>query len=61
MADHANVEVTVREHENIMDALRNGDLGRGVEALRVNMQTSTEVLVRWIETRPPADADTEAG
>lgn len=56
MAEHANVEVTVREHENIMDALRRGDLAGGVEALRVNMTTSTDVLVAWLEARRRAGA-----
>lgn len=34
MAEHSNVEVTVREHERIIAALRRGDLAAGVEALR---------------------------
>lgn len=53
MAENANVEVSVHEHEKIMGALRRGDLGGGVDALKVNMTTSTDVLVAWLK-RPSA-------
>ena len=61
MAEHANVEVTVREHEKIIDALRGGDLAGGVEALRMNMTTSTDVLLGWLEARRATGAGQVAG
>ncbi len=56
MSDAANVEVVVREHAQILAALRGGDLARACAGLRQNMTSAQVPLVRHVEeTSAPAE------
>lgn len=62
MAERANVETVVEEHEKIRAALAAGDLAGAVEALRANMSSAIPVLVAWAaEGAGDADPEEEGG
>lgn len=49
MRSGAHVAVAVGDHEEILDALRAGDLKRAVAGLRTNMTSACEPLRRWLQ------------
>ena len=55
----SGVDASVREHEEILDALVDGDLGRGVRLLRANMESAIPTLVGWAADRVASDDERE--
>jgi DNA-binding GntR family transcriptional regulator len=51
MRECGHVRVSVAEHEQIMAALRAGDLAAACDALRRNMQSGFEPVVDWLQAR----------
>jgi DNA-binding GntR family transcriptional regulator len=51
MRECGHIRVSVAEHEQILAALRTGDLAAACEALRRNMQSGFEPVVEWLRTR----------
>jgi DNA-binding GntR family transcriptional regulator len=54
MRDRQNVRVTSNDHEQVMDALRTGDLKAACNALRQNMQSGSEPIIAWLKARESA-------
>jgi DNA-binding GntR family transcriptional regulator len=48
MRELRNVERTVRDHDDILTALQQGDLTRACEALRMNMESGSEPIKAWL-------------
>lgn len=53
LAEQAAVDLAVDEHHAILDALRRGDLGAAILALRANLSSGMEPLIRWLERKHP--------
>ena len=51
MREHKNVTVATANHRAIMAALRRRDLGAACTALRTNLQTGREPIVKWLVAR----------
>lgn len=51
LSEHANVETMVREHEEIVMSLAEGDLPAAVAGLRANMTSAIPVLMEWVRGR----------
>jgi len=51
MADRSNLEAAVDEHEQILEALRRKDLDAACVALKQNLTSGCEVILRWLETQ----------
>jgi DNA-binding GntR family transcriptional regulator len=51
MRERENVAGTIDDHKRILTALRARDLERACAALRRNMQTGIEPIMRWLESR----------
>jgi DNA-binding GntR family transcriptional regulator len=51
MRDGRQVEVSTREHDQILKALRAGNLRRACARLRANMLTGTDAVVAWLASR----------
>lgn len=54
--DHQNVDVMMSEHARISERLESGDLEGAVSALRQNMQSGIEPILRWLSERRPSPA-----
>ena len=53
MRQQAHVRIAVEEHEKILDALRVGDLSAGCTALRQNMTSGQDPILRWLRDLCP--------
>ncbi|MBI1212007.1 MAG: FCD domain-containing protein [Alphaproteobacteria bacterium] len=51
MRERKNVAVATANHKAIMSALRRRDLDAACSALRTNMQTGREPIVKWLKAR----------
>lgn len=51
MREKKNVAVATANHKAIMTALKKRDLGAACAALRTNMQTGREPIVKWLKAR----------
>lgn len=51
LSEHANVETMVREHEEIVMSLAEGDLPAAVAGLRANMTSAIPALMEWVRER----------
>jgi len=49
MRERRNVERTLRDHDDILTALQQGDLNRACESLRINMESGKEPIRRWLK------------
>lgn len=50
-----HVDVATGEHDRILDLLDDGDLGAACRALKQNMQTAVDPILRWLDTRSSGD------
>ncbi len=55
--DRGNVQTMVRIHDQILDALRAGDLDRAVGLVRENMRVGLPPIVEWLEERRRAPVE----
>ena len=51
MREKKNVAIATADHKAIMSALKKRDLGAACAALRTNMQTGREPIVKWLKAR----------
>ncbi len=56
MRERRNVARTIRDHEEILTALREGDLERACDALRANMESGREPIIAWLSETRRVDA-----
>jgi DNA-binding GntR family transcriptional regulator len=54
MREAKNVATATGEHEQVMAALRAGDLDAACKALKQNLTTGREPIVKWLRERAPA-------
>jgi DNA-binding GntR family transcriptional regulator len=57
MRETQNVRRASEDHEQILAALRMGDLPTACKALRHNMQSGRASIVRWLVAREAAGAE----
>jgi DNA-binding GntR family transcriptional regulator len=51
MRDGTNVEISTRQHDEILRVLRNGNLRRACARLRDNMLSGTESVIQWLRSQ----------
>jgi DNA-binding GntR family transcriptional regulator len=51
MRDRRNVEHTIRDHDDVLAALRKGDLEAACLALRRNMESGKAPIIAWLQQR----------
>jgi DNA-binding GntR family transcriptional regulator len=51
LREQQNAQITLAEHKEILAALRAGNLQRACAALRQNMHSGREPIIRWLERR----------
>ena len=51
MREQKNVTTATGDHERIMAALKAGDLDKACAALKRNMQSGREPIVKWLKAR----------
>jgi DNA-binding GntR family transcriptional regulator len=51
MREQENVWAATDQHQAIIAALRDGDLGRAVDGLRLNMRSGFQPIFQWLKTR----------
>ena len=49
LGERSNIQITVSEHKRIMTELRAGKLSSACAALRANMRSGVEPIVRWLK------------
>ena len=54
MRESANVEVAHAAHKSILAALRRRDLDAACNALKKNLQTGVEPMLKWLKNREVA-------
>ena len=54
MKEHSNVEVAVREHRRIQDALDRKEVAEAAQILHQNMQSAVPELLKWLASRSAA-------